>query len=197
MKPWQPLVSSVACIAAVVIASCTPSLDLTRSRAKAIIESTKEFTEPVPAELFLDLDEIERGIKFGYWTKAGDPDFGQVLQLSPSGHKIFASSMGYIAGGGGERPDVITRAKTRRQIRGVTDITEAPGSAGKGVSKIVEFLWSWNLEQLPKEVHDFAGAHAESSFHNAIFDRHPDGWHLKAFDPEFRAEQVSTAKARQ
>jgi hypothetical protein len=78
---------------ALAVSSCAKSSELTRSKAK-----------------FLDFHDFERGIKLGYWR--ADPGPGEVSQLTPSVLKLFALSKGF--GRSGERPEVITVAKTKR-----------------------------------------------------------------------------------
>jgi len=181
---WLTMAVAALTAGAIAISSCATSSELTRSKAKAIIESSKEFTELVPAELFLDFGDIERGRKLGYWREGRDAYY-EGLQLTPTGQRLFTLSKDFSAAG--ERA-LITVAKTKRQVRGVTDITEVSGAPGKSV----EFLWFWNLDGLPKEVREFVGAHVEPSFHTAILKRHPDGWRVEAFQPKFQSAEPST-----
>jgi hypothetical protein len=167
-----------------VILNCAPSSELTRSRVKAILESTQEFKEPVTAKLFLDYRDIERGTKSGFWKEKPDIYKLSRLQLTPHGAQLFALYSGFQLSP--VREEIHALAKTRRQIKAVTDLGTEQILPGKGTVRIVEFMWFWDVDGFPNEIRDFIGPHIDPSFHKVILRKDGDVWQVAAFDPPFQ-----------
>ena len=178
------LVNRFTCSAlALVLLSCScgcRSHELTRSRAKEIINSSKAFSDPSQhANYTLSGEDIQRGITAGYWHKQRGW-FGDVLMLTASGKTLF---LDFGSQGFGQSVTVTTKGATRRLVVEVTGITEAPallsGGATPNSVKAVEFIWNWDDSTFPNALKTYLNNQAPASG-TAILRLYDDGWRFES-----------------
>jgi hypothetical protein len=169
----------VLCLSlAFVATACNPSTELTRSRAKRIVEGTKDYSEPLPAQFTLDAENVRKGIQLGMWTEQKNIFGGSFPILTPGGKKLLADSS--FAFG---QLSITTLVKTKRNVLEITGITDAPEivSGGKGTAKIVEFTWSWDIDPLPRDLKILLGK-VTAAQRRALLRLYDDGWRFDSFE---------------
>jgi hypothetical protein len=171
----------VLAVLLVALIGCGSS-ELTRGKAEKIISASKAFSEANQHALYtLDGDDIEKGIRAGFWKK--QPGFfGESLILTPAGQKLFATlgSQGF-----GQGIAVTTSALTKRRLVDITGITEAPallsGGGTPDTVKAVEFTWLWDSNPFPGEVKAFFKDPKVGSA-TALLRRYDDGWRFMSME---------------
>ncbi len=159
---WAFLLLFVAC-------NSTSSKELTRNRAKSVIEASAQFRAN-DIKVTLDQRDVEAGIKAGYWVKKNSL-FSDLLELTPLGHKYFTSFEPQIAG------RVVNCVRPPKPyITEVTGISDAPGSVD-GNLKIVEFLVNIKFEG---EMNDITKVlHFDPTKSSVTLRRYDDGWRME------------------
>ena len=111
-------------------------------------------------------DEIDAGIRKGYWTSANTL-LGQQLRFTGAGAQLFPS---FGSQGMGSITLNLRQPVTARVVE-VTGITEAPG----GNEADAEFTWKFSFDALPGGAQEIFTRRPESKA-TASFRLYDDGW---------------------
>jgi hypothetical protein len=168
MKPLTSILLALVIGAAVSACTSSRSTELTRSKAKDVIESNPKFKQSDP-HMSLDANDVENGIKAGYWTRK-EFLLGEYLDLTPLGHKYFTKFEPQLAG---ER--VVDCIKPPRYyVIEVTGITDAAGSTN-GNRKVVEFLVGAHFEGGMRDVEKVLVMPTKEKA-SVVLQLYDDGW---------------------
>jgi len=157
------------------VGGCSASNNLTRDKAKKMMESSKEFQTQSNA-VRLDDADIKRGEAAGYWHEDKEAWVMRYFAITPEGKRLFG---GWVSG----RPDQILNLpyKLSRHVVEVTGITDEEGSNGH--EKLVTFTWNWNFDGMPPEVKQFFQNYPPRKY-CAEFRLYDDGWRLEKYVSE-------------
>jgi hypothetical protein len=150
------------CIVLCVV-GCGKSTDLSRPKAKEIIEAAPIFKSG-PAVVRLTPDLLAKGEQEGLWNGAF---------MTPKGERIFS-------GWGPESNVIKMRDNMSRSVIDVTGISASPFGESDEKSKWVNFTWNWNLKDLSPEAQQFLGNYPPRKY-NALLKLFDDGWRLEGF----------------
>jgi len=155
---------------ALILGSCSGSRELTRGKAKQLIEESDTF-KPRQAKVRLTEEEVKSGLKSGYWQEQQTflGMFGSVLVLTPQGHALFAGFEPQIQGRILDIRDPATMEVL--QVTGITDV-DGPDQ------KQVDFMWNWNFRDSRPEVQQFFQNYPAQRG-QAIFKLYDDGWRVE------------------
>ena len=165
MKTLRRLLCAFAAVSLLVACS---SKELTRSMAKSVIEASDQFKDD--GRITLDNADVESGVKAGYWVKKNS-FFGELLELTPLGHKYFKSFQPQIEG---RIVNCVTPPKL--YIEEVTGITDAPGSVDgnlKSVEVLLNAKFEGEMSDITKVLH-FTPVKAA-----IVLRRYDDGWRIQ------------------
>jgi hypothetical protein len=168
MKVFRGMLYSFVVI--VLFGGCNskPSKELSRSQAKSAIEASSEFKDD--GKLTLEKADVENGIKAGYWVQK-DSMFGPLLELTPLGHKYFASFEPQIAG------RIVNCVKPPKlYVVEVTGITDAPSSVD-GNLKVVEVLVGAKFEGEMADITKVLSITPTKG--EIVLRRYDDGWRIQ------------------
>lgn len=171
----------VLCVSVLSGAGCS-STELTRSKARQIIDSSPEFSKPNQVVSYtLDGQEIQKGMAQDFWRRRETWGRGELV-LTNSGSTFFVSALLDL----GETKATVTLSPTsRRLVKEVTGIADAPalsgGSGAPNTLKMVEFTWDWDDKSFPPGLKAFLGKLGKPSPANgsAILRLYDDGWRLE------------------
>lgn len=155
---------------ALILACCSSSRELTRGKAKQLIEASDAF-KPRQAKVRLTDEEVKSGLKSGYWKEQQTflGMFGSVLVLTAQGHQLFAGFEPQIQG-----RILDTQEPATMQVLQVTGISDS-GDPGQ---KEVDFMWNWNFHGSQPEVQQFFKEHPAQRG-QGVLKLYDDGWRVE------------------
>lgn len=157
--------------ALLVSAGCGPG-ELSRPKAKGLIEKHESFAKAVVPMFHLTPELIQKGLRQGLWTES----LYTGATKSAKGLELFSEIEvnAYM-------PDKFVKLKNpvRREVVEMTGITAAEGDGSPNTAKIVKFTWQWDWNAVPAPVKDFLGTREQHYPATARFRLYDDGWRVE------------------
>lgn len=151
------------------------SSELTRAKAKQILEALDEFKTARPVTISLTPQEIQLGSNLGLWRTSTNIYMGFTdLDFTPFGKKFFTSSQPGLATG---NLYVQTAAPHRAYIAEITGVTDAPLSGGEHSVKQVEFTWNWDFTDFSENLRPLFKDHPLQA-RTVTMRLYDDGWRI-------------------
>jgi len=163
---------AVLLLAGLALAACDSKTSLSRSKAKDILQASKQFSE-IASDIRLTDAEIKRGTEQGYWGAANSGVFifgeGPSLNFTAKGKQLFES---YAHQSGGTSPRWINEALKPL-------VTEVTGITDNGQNeKAAAFNWTVDSSKLPPDIRPIFKDHPAKDG-VAVFKLFDDGWRLE------------------
>jgi hypothetical protein len=152
--------------------SCSKSDSLSRDQAAKLINSSPKF-KARPARILLSKDDVERGVANGFWTINTNPIFGEYVDLTPEGKKLFKGFEPQLTG---ERI-LDLKDSLPLYVVAVTGITDESSTGQKVTQKSVEFTANYKLDQADPTVHAFL-VDLPAGKGGCAFQLYDDGWRI-------------------
>jgi len=171
----------VGIIAAIFLAGGCGKQELTRSKAKKLIESSKQFSPAIPS-FKISKEGMEIGIREGMWEQSP----GGILDLTDKGKTFISKFSPHYKGGifaFAETPgrlipencDVTLSNPCERQVVEITGITDTERN-----TKLVNYNWGWKWVDIPDMIKQcLGGIEPRPSEGRAEFRLYDDGWRLE------------------
>ncbi|HUZ93585.1 MAG TPA: hypothetical protein VMU57_01590 [Edaphobacter sp.] len=162
---------AVVLLVASALVACHSKTYFSRSKAKDLIEASKQFTSR-GEDIQLTDAEVNTGMTEGYWIVGQSQIFGagQSIGLTPKGRQIFTAFFANQPGGAKVTELWMALKPVVTEVTGIADISQG--------EKSVTFEWSIDASKLPPEIRPIIKNHP-SRTSSAYFRLYDDGWRLE------------------
>jgi hypothetical protein len=162
----------ILALIALTLVACESKKSLSRTKAKDILQASKQFAE-IAGDIRLTDAEIRRGTEQRYWVAANSGVFifgeGPSLNFTAKGKQIFES----YARQSGETPPRWINEALKPLVTEVTGITDTGQN-----EKTVAFNWTVDSSKLPPDIRPIFKDHPVKEG-VAVFRLFDDGWRLE------------------
>lgn len=173
------IIVAVSGLLALALAACNSSTDLSRSKAKSIINA--DFQAGAVTTLAMSPQDIEDGAALDLWKPDGTKTMygGAIYALTPKGAKVFKSWLGGGPRFPGSDPRLVTFCKMVMEVNEITGISDIPLQAA--TFKNVEF----NTRARPAkdcqsyDLQEFLEKSQTRPSHKYTMKRYDDGWRIQ------------------
>jgi hypothetical protein len=184
-------IGAVVALGLLGITACSSSKELTRNKAKTLIEASKNYQ---PVRLTLLEPEIKAAlaskyltiftVSSGYNMLTRGPLFTRAyVKVMPEGEKYFdcpcKTAQQFEAGAQWGRCPITTVATVQPHVIEVTGITDVPDAMGGG--KLAEYRWNYAYDSLPSEIRKPFESRQPQAW-TAKFRLYDDGWRLEGLN---------------
>lgn len=160
----------VATLTVFAVGVACNSSELTRRKAKELIESSQSFRSGFPV-VSITADEVGCGIREGFWTIGAPGALGMGnLYLTPKGSQDFSVLVGDPSGA-----NIGLSKRVERKVVDITGITTPTGASDR---RAVEFTWTWNWDAYPGNVKTCIQK-GKPGTDRAFLKLYDDGWRLE------------------
>jgi hypothetical protein len=157
-------------VALINLVSCSNTKELTRDKAKKMLESSERFT-PKQVELVIASDTVNCGRQLGLWYNTGP--WGNLL-IGPKGTQDIQTILADGRGGG----RFTLKKAYKRRIVEITGIREQPNPFGGGNMKVAEFTWVYDMDDWPAVIKTCIPKMSNAKG-RAMFALYDDGWRIE------------------
>ncbi len=191
---WRKAIKQIGVVvvlALVGITACSSSKELTRGKAKSLIEASNGYQ---PAHLSLSQQDLKAAladkylailtVSSGYNMLTRGPLFTRsYYNVSPEGEKFLScpckTAQQFEAGAQRGQCPITTVGTVRPHVVEVTGITDIPDAMGGG--KLAQYRWVYDYDSLPSEIRKSLAPPQPQAW-SAKFRLYDDGWRLEGLN---------------